>query len=160
MLKTASDNVLVVQAQQHVPAYSGYSSDPAASQGRATQRMQGYPSGKRQAQAQPGSQSGGFRAGSSSALPAQQGAYTDDWEDVPSQAAMAAQAYGRDRRLPDQATAGGETPINQPAAAYSKWAPFHTVHKPAQPAQAGGATSYLTPSEVQAIGEPSHITSP
>ena len=87
--------------------------------------------------------------------PAQQSAYSGtDYADIPSQAAMAAQIYSENPTLPNRAAQGAPKPGPIPAA-LSKWVPFHAVSSKlptaARPAQAGAAT-YLTPSEVQAIG--------
>ena len=90
-----------------------------------------------------------------SGQPSQLGAHASGLQDLPSQTAMANQIYSHDSRDPQQGAQGSETSVNRPAA-YSKWAPFHAQPKSqptgAWPTQAGGAT-YLTPSEVQAIGE-------
>ena len=87
--------------------------------------------------------------------PSQPGAGASGLQDLPSQAAMAGQIYNHDTRSSQQGAQSSETPVNRPAA-YSKWAPFHAQPKSqpagAHPAQAGG-TTYLTPSEIQAIGK-------
>lgn len=96
-----------------------------------------------------------YEPATSSATPAQHSAYpVADIEDVPSQAALAARIYGENPTLPEKGAYGAQTPVPKKSVILSKFAPFHAAPKlpsSARPAQASGAT-YLTPSEVQAIG--------
>ena len=167
-----------VQATQGLPSSLGYGKGAAKEKPPPTQHMQGYadPSQYPQPQPQPQPQTqaqdlvqGLNQAGtqlqsawpavhpaSGSGQPSQLGASASGLQDLPSQAAMAGEIYSHESRTPQQdAHSGSEIPVNRPAA-YSKWAPFHAQPKSqstgARPAQAGSAT-YLTPSEVQAIGE-------
>ena len=168
-----------LQATQGLPSSLRYNKAPAVDELQPSQHMQGYPDPSQypQAQAQPQPQpqtqgqdliKGLNQAGTQiqsawpavqpahgSGQPTQPGASASGLQDLPSQAAMAGQIYSHDSRTPQQGAQGSEVPVNRPAA-YSKWAPFHAQPKSqpagAQSAQAGGAT-YLTPSEIQAIGE-------
>ena len=167
--------IFIVQATQGLPSSLGYGKGAAEEKHQPTQRVQGYagPSQYPQAQAQPQTQAqdqikGLNQAGSQiqsawpavhpagkSGQPSQLGAHASGLQDLPSQAAMAGQIYSHESRSPQQGAQGSQTPVNRPDA-YSKWAPFHAQPKSqstgAQPAHSGSAT-YLTPSEVQAIGE-------
>lgn len=132
---------------QHQPAAQGLE----AAGSKPWQHMQGRPSSLKDPEAQP------EPAGRLS-NPAQQSAYSGtDYGNIPSQAAMAAQIYSENPTLPKQAAQGAPKPGPR-AAALSKWVPFHAVSSKlptaAHPAEARGAT-YLTPSEVQAIGKSS-----
>ena len=166
-----------MQATQGLSSSLGYGKGATEDELPPTQHMQGYadPSQYPQAQPQPQPQTqaqniieGLNQAGTQvqsawpavqpahgSGQPTQPGASASGLQDLPSQAAMAGEIYSHDSRTPQQGAQGSETPVNRPAA-YSKWAPFHAQPQSqstgARPAQAGGAT-YLTPSEVQAIGE-------
>ena len=143
-----------VQPTQHMQGYAGPSQYPHA-QAQAQQQIQDL----NQAESQSESAWPAVHTAGGSGQPSQLGAHASGLHDLPSQAAMAGQIYRHESMAPadrgQQGAQGSETPVNRPAA-YSKWAPFHAQPKSqstdAQPAQAGGVT-YLTPSEVQAIGE-------
>ena len=133
-----------VQGMQHQPVQSAQGMEGTGS--KPWQHMQGRPDSVSDPEAQP------EPAGR---LPAQQSAYSGtDYDEIPSQADMAAQIYSGNPALPKQAAHGAPKPAPK-ATALSKWVPFHAVSSKlptaARPAEASGAT-YLTPSEVQAIG--------
>ena len=136
-----------VQGTQRQRAQSTQSMEATGSQ--PWQHMQGKPSTVNKLEAQP--EPAGRLPNS-----AQQSAYSGtEYHDIPSQEDMAAQIYSGNPALPKQAAQGVPKP-GPKAAALSKWVPFHAVASKlptaARPAEAGGAT-YLTPSEVQAIGK-------
>ena len=130
---------------QHQPAQTTQTMETEDS--KAWQHMQGKPDSLDYLDAQP-------KPAGRAATPAQQSAHVGtSTVDVPSQAAMAAQIYSEDPTLPKQAAQGLPKSGPNPAG-LSKWVPFHAVPKvptAARPAEASGAT-YLTPSELQAIG--------
>ena len=133
-----------VKGLQHQPTQT---TQPLESDGsKPWQHVQGTPDSHGNPEVQPEPAGRSTRAGQQSAYPG------TEYEDIPSQAAMAAKIYSKNPMLPEHAAQGVPKP-GPKAAALSKWVPFHAVPKPtaARPTEASGAT-YLTPSEVQAIG--------
>ncbi|CAL5222154.1 g4479 [Coccomyxa viridis] len=134
------------QGMQRQTAQSTQSMEAAGS--KPWQHMQGRPSSVSDPEAQP-------EPVERLSNPAQQSTYSGtDYDNIPSQADMAAQIYSENPTMPKQAAQGVPKPSPK-AAGLSKWVPFHAVASKlptaAHPAEARGAT-YLTPSEVQAIG--------
>ena len=142
-----SSQLRSVQGMQRQTAQSTQSMEAAGS--KPWQHMQGRPSSVSDPEAQP-------EPVERLSNPAQQSTYSGtDYDNIPSQADMAAQIYSENPTMPKQAAQGVPKPSPK-AAGLSKWVPFHAVASKlptaAHPAEARGAT-YLTPSEVQAIGE-------